>query len=629
MWNNLGKIVSQHISSSTSNNYVTSKNGKRYDIEKSKYPKQIKELIEIFPDCDPYYLEHCCSYYKDRHVERICDKFFNLNYSHYPTVPKSLSLTPYCSATRNYYLEIINELFPDVEVGIIREVIISSRHSIIYEAVDRLLKYNGKYLKRKDFNKIDKKDYFRSESYAVGAKNRLYNLFPKTPRSTIRAILAETNHDFLASYDRLTQLNSNHTWMSSLIGMMVNRDKIDEPSMYTFELLQQINQLENKDKKSIVQLDREYAIRLNQEQYAKENQVISCQCCYTDFTFEELCQCTKGHLFCIECVNKYVSETIYGQSDFKEKGYISCIDISGCKEKISELELKRILKSDLLESYFNTKLELELESSKLPLVRCPFCRYVEIDNPKRIRLLNWLNFFKLGLLITIIEPMKRGLFLFYPILLSLRILLTVLTVIGISEVTSFNLLDYLPITYIPDSMIKLPDNRLFQCRNTECNKLSCRLCHTQSLLSHQCMEDEKDALRLKVEAAMAEAVKRTCPNCNLSFTKLDGCNKMTCRCGYIMCYLCREGIQQQMYSHFCDHFRFNPGEPCRQCDKCDLYKDANDELEMKKAAEQASQVFFIENPSLKNSSTLNLNKNDHLSWNSMEILSFWVNHFFY
>uniref|UniRef100_A0A915IW73 RING-type domain-containing protein n=1 Tax=Romanomermis culicivorax TaxID=13658 RepID=A0A915IW73_ROMCU len=69
---------------------------------------------------------------------------------------------------------------------------------------------------------------------------------------------------------------------------------------------------------------------------------------------------------------------------------------------------------------------------------------------------------------------------------------------------------------------------------------------------------------------MADAVIRVCYSCKAKLIKQDGCNKITCRCGAKMCYICRKAITD--YSHFCNHPR-NPGQPCSKCMACYLWED--------------------------------------------------------
>jgi len=69
---------------------------------------------------------------------------------------------------------------------------------------------------------------------------------------------------------------------------------------------------------------------------------------------------------------------------------------------------------------------------------------------------------------------------------------------------------------------------------------------------------------------MTAARVRKCVKCTMGLVKSEGCNLMLCRCGSLMCYLCREPITG--YIHFCQHAR-NPGAPCEHCHKCSIWTD--------------------------------------------------------
>ncbi|XP_014288330.1 E3 ubiquitin-protein ligase RNF216-like [Halyomorpha halys] len=49
---------------------------------------------------------------------------------------------------------------------------------------------------------------------------------------------------------------------------------------------------------------------------------------------------------------------------------------------------------------------------------------------------------------------------------------------------------------------------------------------------------------------MTAALIRNCYHCGSKFVREDGCNKMICLCGAMMCYFCRKSISG--YSHFSD-----------------------------------------------------------------------------
>jgi hypothetical protein len=149
------------------------------------------------------------------------------------------------------------------------------------------------------------------------------------------------------------------------------------------------------------------------------------------------------------------------------------------------------------------------------------------------------------------------------------------------------------IKHFEASILRLRRKRLglkFTCQNDVCGRASCMSCSKGWTDIHICHESSLLALRTAVELAMSAAIKRTCPRCNTSFVKSSGCNKLTCVCGYQMCYVCRKDIGQgEGYRHFCEHFRPSGGRGCTECDKCDLYRCEDEEVVVRRAREQAEK----------------------------------------
>lgn len=115
-----------------------------------------------------------------------------------------------------------------------------------------------------------------------------------------------------------------------------------------------------------------------------------------------------------------------------------------------------------------------------------------------------------------------------------------------------------------------PENKELYCENADCMKKSCRLCKQVSHVPLRCDEVEKKETnnRIFIEEKMSEALIRKCPTCSNPILKDYGCNKMTCTCGTMMCYVCR--IQVYNYNHF-ETYNGIPGCPLH-CDQADLHR---------------------------------------------------------
>ncbi|KAH8696640.1 hypothetical protein BGW36DRAFT_189411 [Talaromyces proteolyticus] len=100
------------------------------------------------------------------------------------------------------------------------------------------------------------------------------------------------------------------------------------------------------------------------------------------------------------------------------------------------------------------------------------------------------------------------------------------------------------------------ENKEFNCENPDCEKVSCRLCRHETHIPQTCDEAKKERgvpERRVVEEAMTQALIRTCPKCKVAIIKEDGCNKIQCRCGTLICDVCKEDITKVGYNHFAPH----------------------------------------------------------------------------
>jgi TRIAD3 protein (E3 ubiquitin-protein ligase RNF216) len=159
---------------------------------------------------------------------------------------------------------------------------------------------------------------------------------------------------------------------------------------------------------------------------------------------------------------------------------------------------------------------------------------------------------------------------------------------------------YCPFCNIPYEIDKCV--QVLDCPNPKCLKASCIKCKKPSHLPLRCEEVEEKsetALRREVEERMTKAVIRECNICHAELIKMDGCNKLKCRCGNTMCYVCRQTISSN-YTHFChcSVLRGEPGKPCQICNKCSVAEIEVEDNEALDAKEEALKELVDKKPEL-------------------------------
>ncbi|XP_056144500.1 E3 ubiquitin-protein ligase RNF216 isoform X2 [Lampris incognitus] len=113
------------------------------------------------------------------------------------------------------------------------------------------------------------------------------------------------------------------------------------------------------------------ALQVNEDEYKKDGQLIECRCCYGEFAFEKMTQCSDGHLFCKECLVRYAQEAVFGSGQSE----LSCME-GGCPCSYPVCELEKVLPENILCKYYERQAEEAVAATcGDELVRCPFCNF--------------------------------------------------------------------------------------------------------------------------------------------------------------------------------------------------------------------------------------------------------------
>ena len=553
----------------------------------------------------------------------------------------------------NRELVVLADIFPDIRPDVFRELLMNlSTESRLHLVAEQLLQHKSDSVRgrwrvtakvassrilsevfdtasrdvKQSNELVPKEELFRSQGYKNAVKRALREEFGSISRTAIEGVLVEQNYSYTNTRPILTSLTAK-SWrfnLKSLIKwkkptkeshfMLLSSSSasLEEPSNRSLkptsspELDQELYQtvlkpLQDNRKLELEQAGWDLATRINDEEAQSNRATFECECCFDDVAFESIAFCSNGeHQLCFKCLHSTVSAALFAQAWSKtinhDRSLVACfapssIPCTGCMPY--DLTRGAIMKhrgGDQVWKQYEQKLATEaLEASGAVNLRCPFCPYAEIDDvyyPPGVPTYKLKTIEEISHIFLLLFVLSWTLaFCWQYLWLSLLFPLPNLRSMALSALESLARKRCLGLRFV--------------CRNPDCLRASCRYCKVAWRDPHKCNEREELDLRKTVEAARSAAMKRVCPKCNIAFVKESGCNKMTCTCGYIMCYLCRQGLGQQPkgttnphedhdYSHFCGHFRALPGR-CSQCNKCDLYREENQDEVVRRAGETAER----------------------------------------
>ncbi|RYP48602.1 hypothetical protein DL769_011190 [Monosporascus sp. CRB-8-3] len=544
----------------------------------------------------------------------------------------------------NENLEVLATLFPDVQIEVFREMLTSfSDESRIEIVTDLLLRNPAAFVKGRrratsasnsdqrpeKKHLVPRNEAFRGAGYKEAVRNLAQHEFKGLSRSTIDAVLSESNHSYLDARPTLVELSSK-SWKFTISSILFRRKPVTSAEAETHpliiwkssgngsiiptikstgnaeldrELFQElVMPLKRREQDTREEKDRTLALALHTEEAEACEATYECGCCFTEATFEEFTTCNaEGHMVCFRCVQHSIKEAVFGQgwqrSIDKDSGTLLCpaVSASGCTGRIPSEHMQRAMLEEkkgfeILHKLDQRLAEHGLVASGLPLVRCPFCYYAEVDDiyiPSdagrlRLRGLRTSNIF--NILLALITVFLLPLCLLVPV--ALAVLLPLYCMPSLWDYASGH------VSRALDRHRRRRRGLRFTCQNPACGRPSCMSCGKAWVDVHVCHESSLVALRTQVEQAMSLAVKRVCPRCGTSFVKAAGCNKLSCPCGYRMCYVCRADIGRDGYRHFCQHFRpEGDGSPCQECRRCNLWQSEDTDAVLRQAREDAERAW--------------------------------------
>lgn len=348
-----------------------------------------------------------------------------------------------------------------------------------------------------------------------------YKEFKGLAKSTIKAVMAENNSDYSRSRQTLSEIASK-SWRFSFTNFFRRAAIPPEPPVVATgceELDTELFALSKGSREKQIFEDRNIAQLLNEAEHAAASELVECECCYGDYPWDEIAACSEGHFFCHGCLLKSVQEGLYGQGRnlVGEMCSVRCLSSSAtppCEAFVSQDLLEAVLPGDVFQHLEEKAATESLDRSGLDLVRCPFCAYAEVVSPITYRLKRSATVFAIvaSVVIGSLIPLALGALLVAAGSVLFACAIQPLFPQNISRGVG-EFLTAVSVQRRVERAAKRIGNRkrgaLFKCANGRCERESCIECGKEWAAFHKCFEKEEDSVRIFVEKAMADAVKRT------------------------------------------------------------------------------------------------------------------------
>ena len=248
----------------------------------------------------------------------------------------------------NDSLEALAAVFPDIQIEVFRELLSNfDGESRLALVADALLKNRVAWVKGRwrtvdpqsdALEGVPQGDVFRSQEYVKAVRALAWLEFKGLSRSTVNAVLAESNYSYLDARPTLVTL-STKSWRFTISQLLLRRKAVATGEAHNHPLVvwrstgqgsiiptirttgnaeldrelydTLIRPLKELAREESEAHDRGLAVELNNEEAEEAGATHECCCCFVTSAFEEFTSCNRsGHMICFRCVQHSIKEAL-------------------------------------------------------------------------------------------------------------------------------------------------------------------------------------------------------------------------------------------------------------------------------------------------------------------------------